>query len=149
MNRMEGDMSDIKARMAAFQSEKTSFVIASDLDLESPIVPVPAADLMEIARQLGLDRATRNSFIRADLVFTAQTENRETIYCAVEISWTIQQYDLDRARRNAGLLQQARNRPARAIVYGSRYENDLNWDNVHFVEMIDRPQPRPPEGELC
>lgn len=146
---MELDTNDINGLMADFQPEKTSFVIALDLDLESPVVPVPAADLMDIARQLGLDSATRASFIRADLVFTAQTENRETIYCAVEISWTIQQYDLDRARRNAGLLQQARNRPARAIVYGSRYENNLNWDKVHFVEMIDRPQPRPPEGELC
>ena len=135
---MELDTNDINGLMADFQPEKTSFVIAFDLDLESPIVPVPAADLMEIARQLGLDRATRLSFVRADLVFTAQDENGQTLYCAVEISWTIQQYDLDRARRNADLLQRALHHPARAVAYGDRYESNLTWENVRWVKMKDR-----------
>ena len=143
---MELDTSDINGLMADFQPEKTSFTIALELDLEPPIVPVPMTDLMDIARQLGLDRATRISFVRADLVFTAQDENGQTLYCAVEIPRTVNQRDIDRARRNAGLLQQARNRPARAIVCSSRYENNLDWEKVDWIELIDRYQQ---EGELC
>ena len=141
MNRMEGDMSDIKGRIAEFQPLRTSYSIAFDLELKPPIVPVPMPELMEIAEQLGLDRDTRRSFIHADLVFTVQDENGQTLYCAVEVSWTVNQRDIDRARRNAGLLQQARNRPARAIVYGNRYENNLDWEKVDWVEMIGRIQP--------
>ena len=146
MNRMEGDMSDIKGRIAESQPLRTGHSIALDLDLKPPLVPVTMPDLMEIADQLGLDRDTRRSFVHADLVFTAQDENGQTLYCAVEISWTVNQRDIDRARRNAGLLQQARNQPARAIVYGNRYENNLDWEKVDWVEMIGRPQP---EIEPC
>ena len=146
MNRMEGDMSDIKGRIAEFQPLRTSYSIASDLGLVLPIVPVTMPELMEIAEQLGLDRDTRRSFIHADLVFTVQDENGQTLYCAVEISWTVNQRDIDRARRNASLIQQARNRPARAIVYGNRYENNLDWEKVDWVEIIGRPQP---EIESC
>ena len=141
MNRMEGDMSDIKGRIAEFQPLRTSYSIAFDLELKPPIVLVTMPELMEIAEQLGLDRDTRRSFIHADLVFTVQDENGQTLYCAVEVSWTVNQRDIDRARRNASLIQQARNRPARAIVYGNRYENNLDWEKVDWVEMIGRIQP--------
>ena len=140
MNRMEGDMSDIKGRIAEFQPLRTSYSIALDLELKRPIVLVPMPDLIEIAEQLGLDRDTRRSFVHADLVFTAQDENGQTLYCAVEVSWSVNQRDIDRARRNASLIQQARNRPARAIVYGNRYENNLDWEKVDWVEMIGRIQ---------
>lgn len=141
MNRMEGDMSDIKGRIAEFQPLRTSYSIALDLELKPPLVPVTMPELMEIAEQLGLDRDTRRSFVHADLVFTAQDENGQTLYCAVEVSWTVNQRDIDRARRNVSLIQQARNRPARAIVYGNRYENNLDWEKVDWVEMIGRIQP--------
>ena len=146
MNRMEGDMSDIKGKIAEFQPLRTSYSIALDLELKRPIVLVPMPDLIEIAEQLGLDRDTRRSFVHADLVFTTQDENGQTLYCAVEVSWSVNQRDIDRARRNASLIQQARNRPARAIVYGNRYENNLDWEKVDWVEMIGRIQP---EVEPC
>lgn len=123
---MELDTNDINGLMADFQPEKTSLTIALELDLEPPIVPISPQDLLEIAREMGLDRATRTSFVRADLVFTAQDENGQTLYCAVEIPRTVNQRAIDRARRNADLLQQARSRPARAIVCSSRYENNLD-----------------------
>ena len=137
---MDLDTSDINGLIAEFRPERTSFCIALELDLEPPIVPVPIPELMEIAKQLGLDRDTGRSFIHADLVFTAQDENGQTLYCAVEIPRTVNQRDIDRARRNAGLLQQARSRPARAIVCSSRYENNLDWEKVDWIELIDRYQ---------
>ena len=143
---MELDTSDINGLMADFRPERTGLCIALELDLEPPIVPVSPLDLLEIAREMGLDRATRLSFIRVDLVFTAQDENGQTLYCAVEIPRTVNQRAIDRARRNAGLLQQARNRPARAIVCSSRYENNLDWEKVDWIELIDRYQQ---EVELC
>ena len=143
---MDLDTSDINGLIAEFRPERTSFCIALELDLEPPIVPVPIPELMEIAKQLGLDRDTGRGFVLADLVFTAQDENGQTLYCAVEIPRTVNQRDIDRARRNANLLQQARNRPARAIVCSSRYENNLDWEKVDWIELIDRYQQ---EMELC
>ena len=143
---MDLDTSDINGLIAEFRPERTSFCIALELDLEPPIVPVPIPELMEIAKQLGLDRDTGRGFVLADLVFTAQDENGQTLYCAVEIPRTVNQRNIDRTRRNASLLQQARNRPARAIVCSSRYENNLDWEKVDWIELIDRYQQ---EMELC
>ena len=137
MARMESDSGKIKGGMAEFDLVATSAAISSYLDLWDP-KKLPGDQLLAIARDLGLNRSDRESFVNADLVFQATDDDEQTFLCAVEISWTIQQYDLDRARRNADLLQRALRHPARAVVYGDRYESNLTWENVHWVKMKDR-----------
>ena len=136
MNRMEGDNSKIKGRMAEFKSGATSAVISSRLDLWNP-QPLPTEQLLAIARDLGLNRSERDSFVDADLIFQGTDDDEQTFLCAVEISWTIQQHDIDRAQRNADLLRQALRHPAHAVVYGDRYELNLDWGKVHWVKMKD------------
>ena len=136
MNRMEGDNSKIKGRMAEFKSGATSAVISSRLDLWNP-QPLPTEQLLDIARDLGLNRSERDSFVDADLIFQGTDDDEQTFLCAVEISWTIQQHDIDRAQRNADLLRQALRHPTHAVVYGDRYEFNLDWGKVHWVKMKD------------
>ena len=137
MTRMETDSGKIKGGMAQFDPVATSVAISSYLDLWDP-KKLPTDQLLAIARDLGLNRSDRESFVNADLVFQVTDDDEQTFLCAVEISWTINQYDIDRAQRNADLLQRALRHPARAVVYGDRYENGLTWENVHWVKMKDR-----------
>lgn len=135
MDRMESDFGEIKGLIAESSPDRTIQVIATILDLFRP-TPVPRTELAELSRQLNIERSTRISFVNADLVFTA--EDRDTpVYCAVEISWTIAQRDIDRAHRNANLLQHATGIPARAVAVGHRYEDNLNWNGVIWVSLTD------------
>ena len=135
MDRMESDFGEIKGLIAESSPDRTIQVIATILDLFRPTL-VARSELAELSRQLNIERSTRISFVNADLVFTA--EDRDTpVYCAVEISWTIAQRDIDRAHRNANLLQHATRIPARAVAVGHRYEDNLNWTGVHWVSLTD------------
>ena len=136
MDRMESDFGEIKGMLAESRLDRTSLLIAANLDLYRPVL-VPNSELEEYAQQLGLERSTRISFINADLVFTAQFRDA-TVGCAVEISWTIDQRDLDRARRNAELFQQATGARTYAVVTGQRYEDNLDWREVQWVQLRDR-----------
>ena len=136
MARMESDSSDLKGKMAEFKSVATSSFISSHFDLWEPKV-LEADQLLAIARDLGLNRSDRSSFVAADLIFQGTDDAGQTILCAVEISWTVNQHDIDRARRNADLLQRALSHPTHAIAYGNRHEEDLIWEKVHWVKMKD------------
>ena len=137
MDRMETDSGEIKGMLAESDPDRISEVIATSLDLFRPTL-VPRSELAELSRQLNLERSTRVSFVNADLVFTAHNHRDTPVYCAVEISWTIAQRDLDRAHRNAGLLQQATGAPAYAVATGQRYEDNLDWREVLWVQLRDR-----------
>jgi hypothetical protein len=59
----------------------------------------------------------RESFLNADSVLKVKDKvNRLTNYIAVEISYTGQERDSQRALRNAGFLSQFTGRPAHAAV---------------------------------
>ena len=137
MDRMETDSGEIKGMLAEADPDRISEVIAAALDLFRPTL-VPRSELAELSRQLNLERSTRVSFVNADLVFTAHNHRDTPIYCAVEISWTIAQRDLDRVHRNATLLQQATGAPAYAVATGQRYEDNLDWREVLWVQLRDR-----------
>ena len=134
MNRMESDMSELKGMQADYRPERTCSIIADELQLADPD-PLLNAELIRFANRLDLDQATRRSFIRADLVFLAQDQDNAPRYSAVEISWTVGQWDIDRARRNAALIQQATGIPTLAVAAGHRYEEHLDWTEVTWVQL--------------
>ena len=134
MNRMESDMSELKGMQADYRPERTCSIIADELQLADPD-PLLNAELIRFANRLDLDQATRRSFIRADLVFLAQDQDNAPRYSAVEISWTVGQRDIDRARRNAALIQQATGIPTLAVAAGHRYEERLDWTEVTWVQL--------------
>lgn len=136
MDRMEKDMDELKGMLAEYRPERTSLRISALLGLTGP-TPVPAAAIEQFAIWHNLDRQTRSSFVNADLVFTAQDEAGQPVYCAVEISWTVNQRDLDRASRNAALIRAASGQPTYAVAVGNRYENDLVWNEVNWTPLND------------
>ena len=134
MNRMENDMSEVKGMLAEFRTERTCSLIADASKLAGP-EPIPTAEMIRFANRLDLESSTRDSFIRADLVFLAQDQEDAPRYAAVEISWTVGQWDIDRARRNAALIEQATGIPALAVAAGNRYEEQLDWSEVAWVQL--------------
>ena len=134
MNRMENDMSEVKGMLAEFRTERTCSLIADASKLAGP-EPIPTAEMIRFANRLDLESSTRDSFIRADLVFLAQDQEDAPRYAAIEISWTVGQWDIDRARRNAALIEQATGIPALAVAAGNRYEEQLDWSEVAWVQL--------------
>ena len=135
MNRMENDMSEVKGMLAEFRTERTCSLIADASKLAGP-EPIPTAEMIRFANRLDLESSTRDSFIRADLVFLAQDQEDAPRYAAIEISWTVGQWDIDRARRNAALIEQATGIPALAGAAGTRCEEQLDWSEVAWVRLI-------------
>ena len=134
MNRMENDMSEVKGMLAEFRTERTCSLIADASKLAGP-EPIPTEEMIRFANRLDLESSTRDSFIRADLVFLAQDQEDAPHYAAIEISWTVGQWDIDRARRNAALIEQATGIPALAVAAGNRYEEQLDWSEVAWVQL--------------
>ena len=136
MGRIEADTSNVKGIAAQLLAEKTITAIAADMDLYDPI-QVPQRELLKMARQLGLDKNTRQSFVEADIVFQAQTGEDNAVYGAVEVSWTADFRDTSRARRNAELLTQATGSAALSIVAGNRWVYDLDWTGIHWFQLSE------------
>ena len=132
---MENDMSGVKGMKFEYRIERTCVIVANALELASPEM-IPTAELLRFANQLGLEASTKDSFIQADLVFLGQDQEDTPRYAAVEISWTVGQWDIDRARRNAALIEQATGIPALAGAAGTRCEEQLDWSEVAWVRLI-------------
>ena len=67
-----------------------------------------------------------DSFTKADLVIKVRDGDRFTSYIAVEISYTADQRDIERAQRNAELLTRFTGRPSRAVVASVRNDPVVN-----------------------
>ncbi len=132
--RMERDLGDIKGYYAESRPGHTMAAICDELGFEE-IRTVSPTELLPIARRLSLNPSQRRSFRAADLVFIAQDAAGNQTWFAVEISWTVGQRDIDRARRNAELLSQDQGRPAQAVVVGQRYDNELDWSGAAWVSL--------------
>ena len=82
-------------------------------------------DLVESADTSSLPANDVDSFLRADLVVEAQ-DNGEEVYIAVEISYTVDSSDTDRAARNAEWLRRFTGRPAYAVAAGVQRHASAN-----------------------
>ncbi len=136
MNRMESDSGVLKGMFAEAHPERTAREIADLLELTEVSITNREV-LYRFAGQLQLPYNVRRSFTRADLVFQARDAAGSVNWYAVEISWTTAPRDLERARRNAGLLQEATDTPAYAVVCGHRYEEGMDWNGVHWLDLSD------------
>lgn len=132
MTRIEDDTSALKNIATEGKPAELSWIIAAELDWQRPPL-LDKADLTQLVHNCDLPKDVRTSFIRAELAFRAQDQEGADCYCATEISWTVNQWDIDRARRNAELLAQTTGCLVQAVAYGQRYERDLNWGQVLWV----------------
>lgn len=146
MSRIESDSGKLKSLLTEAQADDIMLSVAYRLDWREP-VRIHKAELIQLVHNQDINRDLRLSFIEADLVFRAQDPQGHQTCCAVELSWTVNRWDLTRARRNAELLSQITGCPAQAGVYGERYEWHLDWTDVlWFPKQPD--QWEPPEAVL-
>ena len=132
-DRMEGDISTLKAFFARMETVQNGAEICEALGLDY-VATLSRADLSAMARG-ALSRPEFISFSQADLVVSA-TDAGEPCYLALEISYTAAPRDLERATRNSELLTQftgAKAIPAVASVRNDRLiqpaidRGDLLW----------------------
>ena len=105
---------------------------------------VPRAELVAIARALidaDITAGDRRSFRDADLIIEAAS-GAEAVYIAVEMSYTADRRDSDRAKRNARYLAQHMNLPAHAAVASVRNDRELqdliDAGNIHWHQIAER-----------
>ena len=120
-NRMEGDMSVLKANYAENRVIQNAGLISREMGLEF-VRTLTGNDLSRMAGN-ALPPNILRSFSYADLVIEA-TDGDGTRYIAVEISYTADSRDCERALRNAGLLTQFTGMPARAVVASVRNDRE-------------------------
>ena len=79
------------------------------------------------------------SFVRADLVLIATDPDGETYYIAVEASYTADERDTTRARRNADLLQRLTGHPCHAVIASvhnvQEIEDELRGPDVYWYQL--------------
>ena len=121
LDRMESDSGAMKGYFARTQSVQDARGIASDMGLEF-VRTLSASDLSEMAGN-ALSRDVGRSFRNADLVIAA-TDGTDTRYIAMEISFTADRRDCDRAIRNAGLITRFTGKPAQAAVASVRNDRE-------------------------
>ncbi len=79
------------------------------------------------------------SFIRADLVLITTNPDGETYYIAVEASYTADERDTTRARRNAELLHRLTGHPCHAVIASvhnvQEIEAELRGSDVYWYQL--------------
>ena len=121
VGRVENDMGTLKGDFARTRTIQDAPGIASDMGLEF-VRTLSARDLSDMAgdtlpRDIG--RSSRN----ADLVIEA-TDGTDTRYIAMEVSFTADRRDCDRAVRNAGLITRFTGKAAQATVASVRNDRE-------------------------
>ena len=143
MDRIEGDISVVKGGHARSRGVDAAPAIADDLGLEY-IRTIPRAELVAIARALidaDITAGDRRSFRDADLIIEAAS-GAEAVYVAVEMSYTADRRDFDRAERYARYLAQYTGGPAHAAVASVRNDHELqsliDAGDIHWHQLAER-----------
>ena len=101
--------------------------------------------MYEAGDTAGISRGALQSFRRAYLVIAAADGDGATHYIAVEISYTADERDTDRALRNAGFLTRFTGRPAHAAVASTRSDNRIQHliddGQIYWHQLEDRDRP--------
>ena len=125
---MHDDIAEVKGGHARVETIRRADVIASEMNFFYERT-LSAGELEEMVRENPVDRIARNelqSFTKADLVIKAKDSSRLTNYIAVEISYTADERDIQRATRNAEFLTQFTRRPAYAVVASVRNDGTVS-----------------------
>ena len=138
-DRVENDMNTLKGDFARNRTIQDAPGIASDMGLEF-VRTLSARDLSDMAGDT-LPRDIGRSFRNADLVIEA-TDGADTRYIAMEVSFTGNLRDCDRAIRNAGLITRFTGKPAQAAVASVRNDREateaVEFEAVYWHPLEDR-----------
>ena len=140
------DIAEVKGGHARTETIRRADVIASGLNLiyERTLSAGELEDMVRENPDIGVARNELQSFTKADLVIKAKDGSRLTNYIAVEISYTADQRDTNRAIRNADLLTKFTRRPAHAViasvknddlVSGSIANGSVRWYEIPMRDL--------------
>ncbi len=139
LDRMEGDFGTIKGDFARTRTVQDARNIAYDMGLQF-VRTLSATDLREMAGNT-LPRDMGRSFRNADLVIEA-TDGTDTCYITMEVSFTADLRDCNRAIRNAELITQFTGKPAQAAIASVRNDRDaaeaVESGDVYWHQLEDR-----------
>ncbi len=122
---LRDEVGDLKGPRPEEEAAKDIAFIAEELGLDFTRV-LTRDDLLTLLRAQPLPDLSgnvRNSFTKADIVAEAADQSGETRYIAVEVSYTVNGRDTERAVRNAAILARLTGKPARAVVAGYRVDD--------------------------
>lgn len=125
--RIENDLSYLKGSHARYAALEDAAVIAEEMGLEyiRSLTRLELYRMVQNADTTGIPTNALNSFRHADLIMEAVNAAGETCYIAVEISFTADERDTNRAIRNAGFLTRFTGREAHSAVAGVYQDNDI------------------------
>lgn len=129
-DRMEGDLSHFKNRFSESQVAEEAATVAMAMGFTLVRV-LGNSDLVQMCRHPNARLLPQNdlvSFTRADLVLEVSNQDGNNHFIAVEISYTADQRDTDRARRNADYITLFTGQPASAAIASAR--NDQNIQSL-------------------
>ena len=139
MDRIEGDTGTLKGDFARTRAIQDSQGVASDMGLAF-VRTLSATDLSDMSGN-ALPRDIGRSFRNADLVIEA-TDGADAHYIAMEVSFTADRRDCDRATRNAGLITRFTGKPAQATIASVRNDRDatevVDSGAVYWHPLEDR-----------
>ena len=129
MTRIESDISIVKGGHARTRVADFTEIIAANLDLDYVRTLTPR-HLNDIAKSVtdptAVNPDQRASFVNADLVIEATDSGGNTVYVAVETSWTADRRDSGRALRNARYLANSTGNRAIAVVASVRNDHEVS-----------------------
>ena len=146
LNALRNDVAPLKAAHVRNAAIEDALEIAESVGLRYT-KSLTRKDLWDVTYSVDTSNVPPNeleSFRRADLIMEATDETGKPCYIAVEISFTVNGRDTDRAVRNAGFLTKWTGRPAHAVVAGFRRDNriqsriesgDVSWHQLDAEDL--------------
>ena len=141
---LKDDVGMLKGLSAFAPTERRYGLIALELGLEPEdlLTPVEIARLSMNDAARDIDQSAIQSFRDSDLVVSARASDGELCYIAVEISYTVDHSDIDRAIAHAELITLLTGAPAFPVVSGVRAaavaETRLASDTIHWHKLPER-----------
>jgi hypothetical protein len=129
MTRIESDISTVKGGHARTRVADFTEIIAANLDLDyvRTLTPRHINDIAKgVTDPTAVNPDQRASFVNADLVIEATDSGGNTVYVAVETSWTADRRDSGRSLRNARYLANSTGNRAIAVVASVRNDHEVS-----------------------
>ena len=144
LNTMHNDIAEIKGGHARTETLRRGDLVAAGLDFTFERA-LSAGELGDMVREnpdisSSIRANELESFTKADLVIKVKDREWLTNYLAVEISYTADQRDIERSRRNADLLTRFTGRPSHAVVASVRNDSVVrNLVSIGYVNWYQIP----------
>ena len=138
---LKNDVGMLKGLSAFAPTERRYGLIALELGLEPEdlLTPLEIARLSMNDAARDIDQSALQSFRDSDLIVRARDPDVQLCYIAVEVSYTVDHSDIDRAIAHAELITRLAGAPAFPVVSGVRAaavaETRLDSDAIHWHQL--------------